>query len=237
MLLWVLCLKLWWLWLPLGALAHPSARTTLGRRSISEILELRDAELTPEQTEPLEALAVNGQPSIQQLAPLLVYPDGQRPPPPASRPTGNDTMLNPFWMRYNGPGVSNVTVDMTVGKGVNREIPIDWEYPPYTEKKLIEIRGFMDTVTTETDISIDILGWPLGDFHGNLDDGMKIDVNIVVARGDLIIYEVRGRPKDQVWIRVDLMLPFHQHFNKKIHMFDLPHRDAAAAQTPPTETA
>ncbi|KAL8701816.1 MAG: hypothetical protein Q9201_004706 [Fulgogasparrea decipioides] len=233
MLLWVLYLKLWWLWLPLGALTHPSVRTTLGRRAISEILELRDAELPPDQTETLKALAVNGQPSIQQLAPLLVYPDGRRPPPLASRPAGNDTMLNPFWMRYDGPGVFNTTV----GKGVNREVPIDWEYPPFTEKKLIAIRGFMDTETTETDISVDVLGWPLGDFHGNLDDGMKIDCNIVVAKGDLIIYEVRGIPKDQVWIRVDLMLPFHQHFNKKIHMFDLPHRDAAAAKKPPTETA
>lgn len=99
------------------------------------------------------------------------------------------------------------------------------------------VHGYIDTDTTEADVSIEILGFPLGDFNGNLNDGMRIDVNLVVAKGDLIIYLIQGHPKDQIWIRVDLMLPFHQHFNKKIHMFDLPHRDLVAAKPPADATA
>lgn len=130
MLLWVLCLKLWWLLLPLGTLAHPSVRNTLGRRSISGSLESRDVnswtdvdQIDRSQTETLPA-------GYYRSAPLLINPEGL-PAPLASAPMTNDSMLNPIWFWYQGAGVLDKPT------GLNRDVPIDWEYPPFTEKKLI----------------------------------------------------------------------------------------------------
>lgn len=129
MLLWALCLKLWWLWLPLSTLAHPSSRSTDGKRATSENLELRNAEPLDD-PETLKAAAPNGR--LFQIAPLLIYADGSRPPPPGDAPATKETILNPVWMRYDGPGVLN----MTSAPG-DKVVPFDWEYPPYTDKKLI----------------------------------------------------------------------------------------------------
>lgn len=43
MLPWVLCLKLWWLVLPLSILGHPQSGRTHERRTLSEDLEPRDS--------------------------------------------------------------------------------------------------------------------------------------------------------------------------------------------------
>ncbi|KAI4205894.1 MAG: hypothetical protein LQ350_000079 [Teloschistes chrysophthalmus] len=230
MLLWVLCVKLSWLLLPLGTLAHPSVRDTLGRRSISGPLEIRDDldswadvnQFDRSQTETLPA-------KYYRSAPLLINPDGL--PLLASAPMANDSMLNPIWFWYQGAG------NLTKPTGLGRDVPIDFEYPPFTEKKLLVIRGHYDTDTTDCEVDVDVLGFPLGDFKGNLDDGMRIDVNIMVAKGDLILYEIRGKPKDQIWIQVDLQLPFHQQFHKKLHMFDVPHRDVRQRANSQTATA
>ncbi|KAI4252650.1 MAG: hypothetical protein LQ352_004173 [Teloschistes flavicans] len=147
----------------------------------------------------------------------------------------NDSMLNPIWFWYQGAGVLDKPT------GLNRDVPIDWEYPPFTEKKLIvgpsSIHGHFDTDTTDCEVAVDVLGFPLEDAKGNLDDGLRIDVNLVVAKGTLIIYDIRSKPKDQIWIQVDLRLPFHQHFVKKLHMFDVPHRDVQQLGNNPTVTA
>ncbi|KAL8640276.1 MAG: hypothetical protein Q9228_002790 [Teloschistes exilis] len=229
--LWVLCFKLWWLLLPFSTLAHPSVRDTLSRRSISEALEIRDVDswndvnqLDKSQTETLPA-------RYYRSAPLLINPSNGLPPPLASAPMANDSMLNPIWFWYQGAG------NLTKPTDLSRDVPIDWEYPPFTEKKLIAIRGYFNTDTTDCEIDVDVLGFPLGNFKGNLDDGMRIDVILLVAKGDLILYEIRSKPKDQIWIQVDLKLPFHQQFKKKIHMFDVPHRDIRQTSNSQTQTA
>ncbi|KAL8688117.1 MAG: hypothetical protein Q9218_005887 [Villophora microphyllina] len=240
MLLWVLCLKLWWLLLPLGIVAHPSTTSTLSRRSRSERLEIRDTDSWADVNQ-VDATQIETFPArYYRSAPLIIDPSNGQAPLVASGPMTNESMLNPIWFWYRGNGILNLTGFSNLG----RIVPIDFEYPPFTEKKLFvrlsnpfecgqilvltrvqSIHGSFDTDNSDCQIEVDVLGFPLGDFKGNLDDGLRVDVNILVAKGDLILYEIRGKPKDQIWIKVDLNLPFHQHFNKKIHMFDLPHRD------------
>ncbi|KAL8713295.1 MAG: hypothetical protein Q9220_002494 [cf. Caloplaca sp. 1 TL-2023] len=212
MLLWVLCLKLWWLLLPVGTLQHPAVQDLQDIRvprdaSLSSRLNVRDTASTIDQRD-------------FEITPLLIFPDGSRSPPPGSGPAPDGTIISPFWMRYDGPGVLNASY--VPG---SKTFSFDWEYPPYVARKLFILKGDIDLDTTETEIYVEILGFPLGDFVGNLNDGFRIDVNVAVAKGYIVVYLVRAQPKDQVWLAADLRLPLRQHFYKKIHMFDLPHRD------------
>ncbi|KAL8972239.1 MAG: hypothetical protein Q9183_000653 [Haloplaca sp. 2 TL-2023] len=224
MLLWMLCLNIWWLWLPLRTLAYPAVWSTLTEGSPFKNVQLQPSALLPSLSN-ADGLLTLG-PKLDSLLPLLVYEDGRRVPP--SENATDKMMLNEFWLKYNGSGVENMTQS-----ALTEPVDFDWYYPPGLKKHLIEISGFIDPVTTDTEINVHVLGYPLGDYIGNLlDGGMRIDVNLFVAKGDLILFLVQGRPKDQVWIQIDLSLPFHQRINKKIHMFDLPHRDYAATQAP-----
>ncbi|KAL9000957.1 MAG: hypothetical protein Q9169_000441 [Polycauliona sp. 2 TL-2023] len=78
--------------------------------------------------------------------------------------------------------------------------------------------------TTDTLFDLWVFGFPVETGGGNLDTGVWINVNLQAAKGHLAITLVDGDPKDQVWLIADLHLPFRQHFYKKIHMFNIPHR-------------
>lgn len=90
----------------------------------------------------------------------------------------------------------------------------------------------MDTVTTETEVYVEIMGWPIGDFKGNLDDGMRIDVNLAMAKGFLEIKDIQGPSRDSIYLTVDLHLPFRQHLDKRWLLFTVPHHDRAAGKPP-----
>ena len=83
----------------------------------------------------------------------------------------------------------------------------------------------MDTETTETEVNVNVMGWPLGDFKGNLDEGLRIDVNVGMAKGDIEIKDIQGRVRDAIWLDVDLHLPFRQHLDKRWMLFTVPHHD------------
>ncbi|KAL8731860.1 MAG: hypothetical protein Q9166_003144 [cf. Caloplaca sp. 2 TL-2023] len=273
MLLWVLCLKLWWLSLPLGTLQHPSR---LEENTITERLDPRDANLQSEFDNANAADEIDRR--ALEVAPLVLAPNGGKAPP-ATGPLPSGFMLSPLVINYKGPGIllnySSNNPDpfpYPAGRGPYPPDPyppgpdpyppgpdpyppgpyppdpyppydpdtwsFDWAYPPWgSGRKLFEFKGNINLKTTDTQLYVTILGYAVGDFKGNLDTGMLIDVNIAIAKGYLKIYLVDGEPKDQVWLIADLHLPFRQHFYKKIHMFDLPHhpgpppRVAAANET------
>ena len=74
---------------------------------------------------------------------------------------------------------------------------------------------------------MEVLGYAVGDFSGNLDDGITFDINVLVAQGTASIYlkerKTKKVTKDEVWLHLALKLPLRRHFNRDIHMFDLPH--------------
>ncbi|KAL8721310.1 MAG: hypothetical protein Q9225_001970 [Loekoesia sp. 1 TL-2023] len=149
----------------------------------------------------------------------LVVPMAQPPPD------------KPVLVQYTLPGPVNGSFGpYGAYKADNRIINYDFEYPPYTSKKIIVVQGFMDTVTTETEVYVEIMGWPIGDFKGNLDDGMRIDVNLAAAKGYLEITDVQGPVRDSIYLEVDLHLPFRQHLDKRWLLFTVPHHDRPAKQ-------
>ncbi|CAO1605560.1 hypothetical protein XANCAGTX0491_009072 [Xanthoria calcicola] len=265
MLLWVLCLKLWWLALPLSTLQHPSKPQ--GQTAEQE-LEPRDAAITSNMANANLAMTLDpkvmasgsvvltaaGQvpqdgsvPLLYRLNPLLLnynytgilvnqssnnpfsyrgrdpYPAGPYPPPgrapypPDPYPPGPDPYPPGPDPYPPGPDPFSPS-DPNVWS-------FDFAYPPWgSGRKLIEIKGEINLKTSDCLLDTTILGYPLETLKGNMDDGVYIKVDIAVAKGYLDIYIEDGNPKDEVWLLADLHLPLRQHFYKKIHMFNIPHR-------------
>ncbi|KAI4182262.1 MAG: hypothetical protein L6R41_006090 [Letrouitia leprolyta] len=140
-------------------------------------------------------------------------------------PSLNETVLLPASSTMPGP-LQNATLG-TYGsyKDLGERIEFDFEYPPFTRKKIIVVRGSMDTESTETQIYVEVMGYPIGDFIGNLDDGMRIDVNLMVAKGFLEITDVQGPVLDSVYLTVDLHLPFRKHLTERWLLFRWKHND------------
>ena len=128
MLLRMLCLNIWWLWLPLSTFAYPSVRSLLSEGSPFKNIQLKPNALLPSLAD-VDGLLTLG-PKLDSLLPLLVYEDGRRVPP--SENATDKMMLNEFWLRYNGSGVENMTQS-----ALNEPIDFDWYYPPGLKKHLI----------------------------------------------------------------------------------------------------
>ncbi|KAL8808175.1 MAG: hypothetical protein Q9182_000239 [Xanthomendoza sp. 2 TL-2023] len=244
--LWVLCLKLWWLALPLSTLQHPSSSE---RRGSAEQLTPRDGQLVP---------GLNrADPRNLPIAPFFTYPDG-RPIRGYLRSLPRNAIFNATVFNYTGPGrlfnySSNNPDPYPVENRPGREPDPDWPpvdpYPPTDPDtwsfdfgwpgfgtKLVEIKGEINLKTSDANIFVIVMGYPLGDFRGNLDDGIRIDLNLSVVKGYLEIFEIQGKPKDQVWLKLDLKTLF-RHWAKTIHMFDIPHQDRVKPKPKPAETA
>lgn len=220
--------------MPLTAISHPLFGGDNEEKAVIERLRPRDgaaiAQLDHRSTEDIIERAVDpssteprlGVPLNNEYAILLLanFP----PEPPLDKPV----LLN-----YILPGpLLNATLG-TYGsyKNLGERIEFDFEYPPYTRKKIIVIRGSMDTDTTETQVYVEIMGFPIGDFIGNLDDGMRIDVNLMVAKGFIMINDVQGPVQDSVYLTVDLHLPFRKHLTEKWLLFKWSHHDVRKSST------
>ncbi|KAL8680533.1 MAG: hypothetical protein Q9224_004545, partial [Gallowayella concinna] len=247
--LWVLCLKLWWLALPLSTLQHPSSS---GGRS-TELLTPRDAELASGLKHANVANELDRR--ARSIVPFFTRPNGELYP--GNRPflPGN-AIFNPKIFDYTGPGrllnySSNNPDPYPVADQRDREPEPPWPpvdpYPPQDPStwsfdyvwppvgpKVVEIKGEINLKSTETNIYVIILGFPLGDYRGNLHEGVRVDINLSVVKGYLDIYEIQGKPKDQIWMKLDLKT-FLRHWTKTIHMFDVPHQDRVKPK--PAETA
>ncbi|KAL8834950.1 MAG: hypothetical protein Q9170_003527 [Blastenia crenularia] len=227
----MLYLKLWWLLLPLNAFGHPLLESTHETTATSARLGPRHGDPVTQLDDPHAAIVVERR--ADSMIPRLrdfanTYMSAFRLP---AEPKLDPTMP----VLIQAADISLVNQSFGVYGSYNDVDVIknfDFEYPPYTSKKIIKITGSMDTETTETDVYVEIMGWPLGDYKGNLDDGMRVDVNIVLAKGFIEIKDVQGRPKDSIFLTVDLHLPFRQHLDKTWLLFRLPHSDRPVRPKP-----
>ncbi|KAL8811075.1 MAG: hypothetical protein Q9223_002427 [Gallowayella weberi] len=254
--LWVLCLKLWWLALPLSTLQHPSS---FERRGTAEQLTPGDAELASglnhAHTEnELDSRALLLTPSsTPSLAPFFLYPDS-RPFRGNIRTLPRNAIFNPAIFNYTGPGrlfnYSSNNPD-PIPDEQRREPDPDWPpvdpyppsdpdtwsfdfaFPPYGPK-LVEIKGEINLKSSDINVFVIVMGYPLGDFRGNLDDGIRIDINLTVVKGYLEIFKIQGKPKDQIWLKLDLKTLF-RHWQRTVHMFDIPHQDPIPPKPKPAD--
>lgn len=131
MLLWVLCLQLWWLLLPSSTLGYPPLERALERRTLSTNPEPRDGPL------------ISG-PDDRNAADIV----GRRDVVP---PNGDDKLMlldlqspsvnytsTPVLWQSNAPGPLNATHgEYGAYRGRGERIEFDFEYPPFTQKKII----------------------------------------------------------------------------------------------------
>ncbi|KAL8651793.1 MAG: hypothetical protein Q9210_003061 [Variospora velana] len=221
MLPWVLFLKLWWLVLPWSTLGYPQAGPTPGRTSIAANLDNRDSDST------INSANYNSADVVDRRA--VKPPSGGRilqlgdPEPDASTPL--------LWLsdepleRLNKSGGPYGAYSH-----VGERVPFDFEYPPFTEKKIIIARGFLDDVTHEGYVSIWVFGHFLGDFYIDADTGFKLHVNLAIAEGWVAMTSEYCDPvakKDCIYFSVALNLPFKQDLKRKWFLFKLPHNDKA----------
>ncbi|KAL2153772.1 hypothetical protein VTH82DRAFT_4927 [Thermothelomyces myriococcoides] len=61
----------------------------------------------------------------------------------------------------------------------------------------ITVSGYVDTDTLGIGVSLSILGISIGTFHGNLKDGLGVDVNLFAVQGSLKFYLKNG---NEVWL-------------------------------------
>ncbi|KAL9604233.1 MAG: hypothetical protein Q9219_000631 [cf. Caloplaca sp. 3 TL-2023] len=235
MLTWILYLGLGWLLLPLSALGHPLLESAFGETATVERFEPRSR--GPSSNPDNRNAAALFQDETFSLAPnadsllsaeykrLLTLP---APLPPRA---GKSALVEST--QKDGP------LNASIGaygayRNLGKILEFDFEYPPYTSKKIISITGSMDTDTTDTSVYVEIMGYPLGDFKGNLDEGMRIDVDILVAKGFIEIRDIQGPVQDSVYLIVDLHLPFRKHLRDKWLLFKLPHHNL---KSPDSSTA
>ncbi|KAL9054164.1 MAG: hypothetical protein Q9206_003654 [Seirophora lacunosa] len=123
--------------------------------------------------------------------------------------------------------------------GVGERVPFDFEYPPYTQKKIIIARGFLDDETREGYVSIWIFGHFLGDFYVDADKVFKFHVDLSLAQGYVSMFSEYCDPearKDCVYFAVALDLPFRQHLKKQWLLFKIPHNDKVKQMDNPATT-
>ncbi|KAI4092647.1 MAG: hypothetical protein LQ344_003315 [Seirophora lacunosa] len=237
MLPWVLFLKLCWLVLPWSTLGYPQLGRTHERTSIAADLDTRASDPTTDSNDYNSAHAIDRRavrPPPGGLPSMINGPDGPEPDP--SRPV--------LWYT-DDPATINTTqggpygVYSRVRLGVGERVPFDFEYPPYTQKKIIIARGFLDDETREGYVSIWIFGHFLGDFYVDADKVFKFHVDLSLAQGYVSMFSEYCDPearKDCVYFAVALDLPFRQHLKKQWLLFKIPHNDKVKQMDNPATT-
>lgn len=142
MVLWILCLKLWWLLLPLSVFGHPLFSVEDKETAVSERLRPRDGgailDLDHRSTADMTERAIDTSSTEPRLkAPpnheydILLLANLQ------PEPSLNETVLLPASSTMPGP-LQNATLG-TYGsyKDLGERIEFDFEYPPFTRKKII----------------------------------------------------------------------------------------------------
>ncbi|KAK1772686.1 hypothetical protein QBC33DRAFT_27062 [Phialemonium atrogriseum] len=83
-------------------------------------------------------------------------------------------------------------------------VKVDWSFGP------VKILGNVNTNTYELGVSAILLGINVGDIHGDLKDGVRLDINLFAAEGDIRFYLKNG---NELWIRLDIKILFDGIFS------------------------
>jgi hypothetical protein len=75
--------------------------------------------------------------------------------------------------------------------------------------------GFVDSQTWDAGVEKSVLGIKLGTFYGNLQQGLSVNVDIFLAKGQIKLY-LKGA---QVWTTINLSVQFNGTFQKDVCIF------------------
>lgn len=130
MLVWVLCLKLWWLVLPLSTLARPRSARTYERRTTPSNLEPRDGALISDLESRNFADTVERRAGPSGITkPLIINADGE--PMWMTQLLGAEDPLKPVLRQLNETDALNATqLGYGFWKSVKAREPFDFYFPP-----------------------------------------------------------------------------------------------------------
>ncbi|KAL8699576.1 MAG: hypothetical protein Q9201_005923 [Fulgogasparrea decipioides] len=76
---------------------------------------------------------------------------------------------------------------------------IDWGFGP------VKVSGYVDTDRLEIGVNVSVLGISLGTLYGNLQEGVGVDVDLFLAKGEIKFYLKNG---NEVWVHLGLQVTF-----------------------------
>ncbi|MCJ1486403.1 hypothetical protein MMC06_006580 [Schaereria dolodes] len=107
----------------------------------------------------------------------------------------------------------NLTLPKPVKDRLDARYEINWELGPF------KVTGYVDSSTFEIGIEISVLGIQLGNFYGNLKDGLVVNIDLFLAKGKINFYLKNGK---EVWVHVDVSITFDGSFNQDVKLLTLP---------------
>jgi hypothetical protein len=76
----------------------------------------------------------------------------------------------------------------------------------------------VEVATKEIGVSVTLAGITLGNIYGNLNDGVGIDINLLVAKGSLRFYLKNG---NEVWIHFDVSIVFDGSYKDDVKILTI----------------
>jgi hypothetical protein len=73
-----------------------------------------------------------------------------------------------------------------------------------TNKLQNKVEGYIDTQKLEIGVVVYVLGVNLGQFYGNLTEGLVIKLNLFIIQGEIKLYLRNGAKGKEVWIKVNV---------------------------------
>ncbi|EGX93686.1 hypothetical protein CCM_01955 [Cordyceps militaris CM01] len=80
---------------------------------------------------------------------------------------------------------------------------IDWSFGP------VKVTGYVDTTNWEIGVTVSIMGIDLGTVYGNLRDGVVLNVDLFLAKGQVRFYLKNG---NEVWVHLSVEIRFDGKF-------------------------
>ncbi|XTI86871.1 hypothetical protein V2W45_1329635 [Cenococcum geophilum] len=82
----------------------------------------------------------------------------------------------------------------------------------------VKFVGYVVTETWEIGVEIYVVGIKIGNFFGNVKQGLVIKVNLFVAKGEVRFYLKNGK---EVWVHIDLKLTFDGSFSTDVKLLTI----------------
>ncbi|KAI1198607.1 hypothetical protein F5X97DRAFT_323313 [Nemania serpens] len=83
--------------------------------------------------------------------------------------------------------------------GPKERIPFKFDFGPIT------ISGWIDTSSLAVHVEVAVLGISVGTYDFNLNDGLTLSINLIVASGTIRFY---GKNGNELWMYYKLTAPF-----------------------------
>ncbi|GAM90029.1 hypothetical protein ANO11243_080690 [Dothideomycetidae sp. 11243] len=104
------------------------------------------------------------------------------------------------------------TLPQPVARADPDRAEIEWSYGP------IHVAGYVIKTTHEIGVVLRVTGIQLGEFYGQLEDGVGVNVDLTQSKGAIKFYLKNGR---EVWIHTDIKIVFDGSFNKDVKLINV----------------